>query len=57
MKNNILYTTDTKCSPIYWKTEYTAKYCPMKIRNTMTLINKTNNSIKQIRIPFSGAKK
>ena len=57
MKNNILYDTDTKCSPIYWKSEYTAKYCPMKVRITMDLINKTNNSIKQIRIPFSGGKK
>ena len=57
MKNNILYDTDTKYSPIYWKTEYTAKYCPMKGRNMMDLINKTQNSIKQIRIPFSGGKK
>lgn len=57
MKNNILYETDTKCLPIYWKTEYTYKYCPIKKRSMMALINKTQNSMKQIKIPFSGGKK
>lgn len=58
MKNNILYETDTKYSPIYWKTEYTSKYCPLQYRKKMSLTNKTQNAIKQnaikqITIPFS----
>lgn len=53
MKNNILYKTDTKYSPIYWKTEYTSKYCPLQVRKKMALINKTQNMIEQTMIPFS----
>ena len=49
MKNNILYKTDTKYSPIYWKTEYTSKYCPLQVRKKKFLII----AMKQIQIPFS----
>jgi hypothetical protein len=53
MINNILYKTETKYSAIYWKTEYTSEYCPLQDRKKMALIYKTNNTIKQLRIPFS----
>ena len=53
MINNILYETDTKYSPIYWKTEYTSKYCPLQVRKKNFLII----AMTQIRIPFSGGKK
>ena len=53
MINNILYKTETEYSAIYWKTEYKSKYCPLQYRKKMALIYKKNDTIKQLRIPFS----